>query len=373
MSTVRPLRILHLTAASDAGGVSRYLHDLCGAMHGAGHEVAIAGERGAWHDLFQNAEWPWIDAPLGSGVIQLPRAVKILRKYVAEHPVDLIHAHYRKATLAGRRLQKTTGVPLLYTLHLSHIPLGGPWGWLSDFGDHAHVASADAKQWMIERAGVAADRITVIPHGIEPSKFPRRDAEVRRAARMQLGLNEGDRVGLYVGRLEDPKNEGWLLDLAEKSRNSMVNLRILLAGDGPNESSLRERIEREGLGKRVTLLGRRDPLALYQAADALLLPSEREGFSLACAEAMCVGLPVLRTNTSGTKELIVEGVTGRSTPIEHDAFVAGAIAFLSDEASLARMGEAAAEHVREHFTFDRQVEQTVALYRRLINANATVV
>ena len=48
MSTTPPLRVLHLTAGSDAGGVSRYLFDLCSAMHAQGHDVRIAGEHGAW-------------------------------------------------------------------------------------------------------------------------------------------------------------------------------------------------------------------------------------------------------------------------------------------------------------------------------------
>src|SRR5690606_22400024 len=98
---------------------------------------------------------------------------------------------------------------------------------------------------------------------------------------------------------------------------------------------------------------------------ALLLPSAREGFSYVCAEAMAVGTPVLRTRTSGTRGLILEGETGRSCPIDHESFVRAAADFLADRAALARMGIAAAEHVRAHFSFDRQLEQTLALYRRL--------
>ncbi len=118
--------------------------------------------------------------------------------------------------------------------------------------------------------------------------------------------------------------------------------------------------------ERVHFLGHLDnPLAAYQAADALLLPSLREGFSLVCAEAMSVGTPVLRTNTSGAEELIVDGVTGRSVAIDHDAFIAGAIEFLLDRGKLAEMGRAAAKHVRENYPFERQVAQTVELYRKL--------
>src|SRR5580658_971540 len=106
MNSPQRLRILHLTAASDAGGVSRYLRDLCQACQEDGHEVAIAGQRGPWHDLFERAPWPWIEAPIGGSLLQLPRAAAILREYLANHPVDILHAHYRKATLVGRRLQR---------------------------------------------------------------------------------------------------------------------------------------------------------------------------------------------------------------------------------------------------------------------------
>jgi glycosyltransferase involved in cell wall biosynthesis len=141
---------------------------------------------------------------------------------------------------------------------------------------------------------------------------------------------------------------------------------VLIVGEGPHESQVRKRIAEDGLADRVLLLGHRDPLPIYQAADALLLPSTREGFSLVCAEAMAVGVPVLRTKTSGTAELIQEDVTGRSVPIDHDAFVRGGVDFLSlPDEQLRRMGAAASEHVRRNFTFERQFEQTLALYRTL--------
>jgi glycosyltransferase involved in cell wall biosynthesis len=121
-----------------------------------------------------------------------------------------------------------------------------------------------------------------------------------------------------------------------------------------------------GLQSRVQILGYRNPLPIYRAADALLLPSLREGFGLACGEAMSVGVPVLRTRTSGTALQIVENVTGRSTPINHAAFVEIAKEFLGNPTALARMGEAAAYHVREKFPFELQLAGTLDLYRRLI-------
>ena len=368
--TGRPLRILHVTNGSDAGGLSRYIYDLCMAMHEQGHSVAVAGQRGAWHWLFEKAPFQWIDIPAKGGPLSLMRSASVLREYVGSHPVDILHTHYRRGTLISRRLQKQmlpeVRLPILYTLHLSHIAIGWPQRVFSDFGDRTHVASEQARKWLIDEAHIDAARIKLIPHGIDPAAFPLADAATRAAARASLGLKADDRVGVFVGRLDYPKNVEWILDIAEASRQSLPQLRLLLAGEGPHEASLKSAITARGLSERVRLLGHREPLPIYQAADALLLPSLREGFSLVTAEAMSVGVPVLRTNTSGTGELIVEGITGCSTPIDHDAFVAAAIKFLGDGDKLRTMGVAAAGHIREHLSFSLQLERTVAMYREFL-------
>ena len=100
------LRILHVTNGSDAGGLSRYIYDLSIAMHAQGHQIAVAGERGAWHWLFEKAPFPWIDIPAKGGLPSLLRSGSTLHRYVAEHPVDIVHTHYRRGTLIARRLQK---------------------------------------------------------------------------------------------------------------------------------------------------------------------------------------------------------------------------------------------------------------------------
>ncbi len=245
------------------------------------------------------------------------------------------------------------------------MPLGGPWKWLTDFGDHVHCPSSEARDWLIEQAHVPSDRISLIPHGIHVEQFPIPKPEERKTSRSDLSLRDEDLAALFLGRFDNPKNESWLVDLAAMSRNALPNLQILLAGEGPNEPAVREQIQRLGVADRVRILSYRPPLPLLHAADALLLPSAREGFSYACAEAMCTGVPVLRTQTSGTKELIVEGVTGRSVAIDHDAFLHAAVEFLKDRPALKQIGAAAAEHIRRNFTFERQLIQTLEMYKTL--------
>ena len=381
--TDRPLRILHLTLGG-LGGLSRYITNLSLAMHNLGHQITIAGDTGAWQWLFDSMPVPYVKIPLKGGLLSFRRAVRTMRDHLREHPVDLIHTHYRRATMLGRRVQSTKSAspespalraadrnakhpPLLYTLHLSHLSLKFPHNLFTDFGDHTHVASSEARDWLTHDAHVPADRISLIPHGVDVERFPVADESTKLAARQSFGFSPDDPVAVYVGRLDQfhPKHVEWLVDLVHIARDKIPNLKLLLVGEGPQEQILRAQIARLNLTDRALLTGHREPLPAYQSADALLLPSAREGFSLVCAEAMSVGVPCLRTRTSGTKELIIENVTGRSVPIDRDAFIAAAIEFLADKDSLRRMGQAAASLIREKFTFQQQLAATLDLYRSM--------
>ncbi len=369
---------LHLTLASDAGGLSRYVIDLALAMREHGWHSIVAGDVGVWQDRFDDAGIEYIQVPLKGGVRGFLKSAKLVRERLGSRPVHLLHAHYRRAVQLGRWIQRPLGkllprderLQLLYTLHLSHIDVSGIRRLFSDFGDHTHCASVDAREWLVADARVPEEQITLIPHGVDVEKFPVTTPDERAEARRSFGLSESDVVFCFAGRLDHPKNEDWLLDVDEACRQAGVrNLKILLAGEGPHEGELKRRIEAEGRTGRVFVLGHREVLPVYQASDLLCLPSEREGFSLVCAEAMSTGVPILRTRTSGTFELVVENRTGRSVPIDRNAFVAAGLMLAQDRELLRRMGEQAARHVRQHFTFDRQVARTAELYAALSRAS----
>lgn len=367
----KPLRILHLTLGADAGGLSRYIIDLGNAMIDRGHQVTVAGDTGAWQWAFDQSKLKYLQIPLKGGPISFIKCIKQMRLWLQDNPVDIIHTHYRRATMLGRRLQhfaqpNQKPVPLIYTVHLSHISLKFPRNLLSDFGDVAHVAAPEAKDWLIEDAKISEDKIAFIAHGIPVEKFLLRTDAQKIAARQSLNMRVDDVVAIYVGRLDWPKNEEWMVDLADAARAKIPNLKILMIGEGPHEATLKDDIAKRGLHDRVMLLGHRDPLACYQAADLLCLPSQREGFSFVCAEAMSVGVPILRTQTSGAKQLVIENTTGRSVPINREAFIHTAIELLSSPTTLHVMGQNASRLVASQFTFDRQVDETIELYQRLL-------
>ncbi|MBL4702463.1 MAG: glycosyltransferase family 4 protein [Phycisphaeraceae bacterium] len=363
--SVGSLRILHLTAGSDLGGVSRYLLDISKAMLKRGHHVTIAGERGAWHDAFMDAGITWIQTPLTGDLLTLRRAGRTLGRLLENESFDLVHAHYRRSARVGRQIASKWKIPLLLTLHLTDIPMHFPWRWLSDFGDHTHAPSLMARDWLINTARVLPQNITIIPHGIDTNHYTPVTQTLRDQARGQLNLPKDKTIASYVGRFDVPKNHFWLVDLALACKDRLPNVMILLAGDGPDAKRLEQLIQKHQLCDQMRLLDYRDPLMLYHASDAFLLPSAAEGFSLSCGEALSCGIPVLRTQTAGYQEQIVENQTGLSIPVDHDLFMTKAMSFLSDRVQLAMMGTQAAMHVREHLSFDQQVTGTLELYQRL--------
>lgn len=363
-NSLASLSVMHLFVGSAPGGVLKYITNIAEASRNEGATVVLAGQRGAWHAMVEQADLPWIDIPITGGPLHLWRSAALISPECTRRGIQVIHAHHRRATLVGRLAQRRLGAghpQLLYTLHLTDMPMGIPWRWFSDFGDHCHAPSMQAKRWLIDIADVSESKVTLIPHGVESGRWPTPTPTERAAARGQFQIRSDAPIAAYVGRLEDPKNESWILDVA--SRHPATHW--LIAGDGPNRGRFERRVRDLGLGQYIHMLGDCDPLPVYHAADALLLPSAREGFSYVCAEAMSCGVPVLRTRTAGTEEMIIENVTGRSCEINHDAFISAAGEFLADRQQLARMGEAAARHIRAHLTFERQVEQTIALYHKL--------
>ncbi len=361
-----PLRVLQLTRSSAYAGLSRSLHDLCAGLVRRGHRVTVAGARGPWHDLFEGSGVRWVEVPLDGGLLDLFRSYRTLRRGARAEGLDVVHAHYRRSMLVARGLAVRLGVPCVSTRHSTDVPPSGLRRRLTDFGDHVIAPSEGARRWLIERWSVRPERVSVIAHGVDLERFAPASEADRLAARAALGIAPDAPVGAYVGRIGPDKQPDWLVDLAAASAADLPDLVILLMGRGTLEEPLRRRVRDEGLEKRVVILPYGDPLPVYRAADLVLLPSQSEGFGLTTVEGMAVGRAFLRTDTAGAAEQLAGGAAGRAVPVDRGAFIAAARRMLADREALRRMGIAAAEHARQSFSLDRQVDETIALYRRLI-------
>ncbi len=106
-----------------------------------------------------------------------------------------------------------------------------------------------------------------------------------------LGISESDFVLGTVGRLHEVKNYKFLIDIFEEVLKEKRNAVLVLAGDGPQKSELKEIVSEKGLSEKVYFLGNRsDIISVYSAMDVFILTSKHESCSLATLEAQAVGL-----------------------------------------------------------------------------------
>ena len=141
-----------------------------------------------------------------------------------------------------------------------------------------------------------------------------------------------------------------------------------LVGTGPREEACRELARTLGLAERVRFLGMREDVPeLMAACQVYLLISHWEGFPRSILEALRAGLPVVATNVGGVREAVIDDVTGFLAPEGDREFLAAKLRHMIEAPSLrVAMGEAARRHYERHFTFDRLVEETLALYGSLV-------
>ncbi|MGH3130412.1 MAG: glycosyltransferase, partial [Gaiellaceae bacterium] len=156
---------------------------------------------------------------------------------------------------------------------------------------------------------------------------------------------------LFAGRLSAEKG---ILELLEAA----AGLELVVAGDGP----LRDRVH-GALG----MLPHAELEERYRRAAIVVCPSRREGFGVACAEAMAHGRPVVAAAVGGLLDLVVDGETGLLVPPRDPRALRAALErLLGDRELRRRLGAAGRERVRDRFSWAAATEATLAAYAEAV-------
>jgi glycosyltransferase involved in cell wall biosynthesis len=193
-------------------------------------------------------------------------------------------------------------------------------------------------------------RIRVVPNGVPSTHFTVADAADQKEARQSFGVDPDVPVVAYVGALAVEKG----VDVAVEAVAAVPGLHLLIAGDGPQRSALRELAARCA-PDRVHLVGVLDDVTTaYAAADIVVLPS-RGGDSMPAAliEAGLCGRPAVATAVGAIPDVVEPGVTGALVPVGDPLRLARTLeALLADPDELAALGAAARARGLERFDID---------------------
>lgn len=225
------------------------------------------------------------------------------------------------------------------------------------------IAASQAIAHVLEQDGIPRSRIVVVHDGIDVAKIqrlPRVDAHA------EYWFPHGVPLLVNVGALVGHKGQKHLVDAMPLVLREVPDAHLIVFGEGELRQPLERQIKELRLEKRVLLPGfREDVLQLVKSADLFVMSSVTEGLGSTVLDAMAMKLAVVGTEAGGIPEAVVDGKTGLLVPAGDPRALAGAIVrLLRDPARRARMGEAGAARVAEHFGVSRLIGGTLAAYAR---------
>jgi len=334
------MRVVVLTtsyprSADESAGV--FIREAVDALRAAGVEVEVVSPASVphygiayGHGIAGNLRRrPWKALLLPVFVLRLVVAARR-----AARGADLVHVHWLPTAVAGL----LTGKPLVVQAWGTDVELARRAPWLfRPLLRRARVLLAASEALARELRAIGAEGVRVVPSGVEVPAA--------------VGAPDEPPHVLFAGRLSEEKG---ILELVEAAQG----LPLVVAGDGP----LRERVP-DALG----WVAHDELLRLYERAAVVACPSHREGYGIACAEAMAHGRPVVGSDVAGIAELIVDGETGYLVPPGDVQALRHALErLLADSGLRERLGRAGRVRIREHFSWERAVAETVLAYENAL-------
>jgi len=359
------MRILYLINYAGSGGSERYVELLANHYHGKRCQCGLC----------YNVDGPLVEKlkAMGIPVWQLPMnspldlsAAKKLAALVKQEGFDVIHAQYPRenyiALLAKRFGCKAR---VVFTSHLIiEQPL--PWRMLNRIftpKNHAVLTVCTHGRQVLERNGVAKDKIRVVFNGVDAAAAPPRD----RSVLSEFGIGAEEKVISILTRFSEEKGVPFLLrSIARLKEKTSVPFRLLLVGTGPDFDRDRALLPELGIGDRVILTGfRSDTPRLLAASDIYLNSSSSEAMSFAILEALGAGLPLVVTDVGGNPELVnTGGVCGLLAPYgDENAYADAMQRLLEDDALRARYAAAARKKAEQEFDLNTQLDALYEIYQ----------
>lgn len=374
------LRVMHLVSSFHTGGSERQAVQLARLLQESGRydvHLATLDGSGVLRDEIERmglAEIPeyrlnrFYDANM---MRQLRRFARLL----TERRIDVVQTHDFYSNVFGMIGATLARVPVRIAARRETT------GWRSAAQKrvermayrlaHAVIANAEAVRQQLISEGAQANKIAVIYNGLDLERIRRPINVTDQALRASFGLpDERDLcfVTIIANLRHAVKDHPTFLRAAARAYQAYPQSRFILAGEGELTSALREMAGQLGIVDQTYFIGRTERVAeLLAITDVCVLSSLAEGFSNSILEYMAAARPAVVTDVGGAREAITDGLTGFIVAAGDDRLMAERITMLLNEAEQAReMGRRARLVVEEKFSCRAQLEQTEALYNRLL-------
>jgi glycosyltransferase involved in cell wall biosynthesis len=305
-------------------------------------------------------------------------AIREFRNSPALESADVIHANSVRAGLLTSFAMRGKTTPVIWHVHdtLKFHPISTAVRLAAFFLPPYSIigvsrsTAAHFKGWLL---GLAGNRIpvTVIQNPVDTDRFRPSPAD-RERVRQELNLQDGQFVFATVGQLTPRKGHLETIRALKQLTLTVPNVALLIIGSAVFEhdqeyaEGLRREVSELKLEEKVLFLGQRtDVNALLAGADAVVINSRREPFSLLALEALAAGKPVIAAAVDGLPELITDGVTGLLVPSgDNKALVSGMHRLIEEPELCAILALRGRPYVEKKFTCAAFIQKVEQLYLR---------
>jgi glycosyltransferase involved in cell wall biosynthesis len=343
------------------GGQNQFLLLLKG-LYERGHAAELLAAKGS--SLGHRAEKAGFYVHYTSRRSLLTAARKV-RALLRDGRFDAVHVNESRALSAAWLALAHRRVPLLISRRVG-FPLGKSYFSRARFRAAARIIANS--HWVADQAaasGAPEKKLTVIYEGVEIPPLPA--AAVRSADRNRWGVREQERLLGCAGVLLEDKGQEWLIRALARLHADFPNLKLLLAGEGPDRARLQELARELKLADLVIFAGFvKDVEAFYRAIDVFAFPALFEGLGTSLLAAMAYGVPSVTYFGCALGEIVENGKSGLQVePRNPEALAEALRKVLSDAGFAASLGAQGRSRIETAFSVDRMVEQTLRLYREV--------
>lgn len=359
-----PIRSLCITESADRPTVETFI-----GLHNEGIEVTVVCPRDhPNHKTLTDAGVPTVD-------IRLPKnfdrqGIAALRAELVRGRYHIMHTFNNKAVSNG--LRACRGLPVKIVCYRGIVGAVGfldPMSWMRYLNPRIDrivcVADAIRRHFLAMRPALLrmpANRPVTIHKGHKLEWYDSTPADLA-----QFGIPRDAFVVACTANYRPRKGVDFLIDAMEALPSDMP-AHLLLVGR-MDAAKLTARIQKSPIRQRIHRAGyREDAPALSAASDVFCLPStKREGLARSIIEAMAYRVPPVVTDSGGSPELVVDGISGFVVPPSDARSIAVALEKLYRDPGLRkRMGSAARERIGTAFRNEETVRKTIALYEELV-------
>lgn len=256
-------------------------------------------------------------------------ACKKIRKLVLNENYDIVHTHTPIASFITRiACRNIPNLKILYTAHGFHFFKGAPFkNWLLYYPMEKIAANyTDAIITINNEDYNSASKMKnkrlrsvyqVHGVGVDLVKFTKCDLLKKNALRSKYGYKSNDFILFYAAELNHNKHQDLLIDVVNRLKDKVPNIKLILAGEGSLRKKYEEQVSKYKLEGNIEFLGyRKDIPKLLQLSDVAVSASRREGLPVNIMEAMATGLPLIVTDCRGNRDLVSNGKNGYIKGIE---------------------------------------------------------